>query len=736
MGAHRGRQRRAVIGLCALALATTATASERDELEPVDAPATNASVGAIARAGDRIVVGGAFSHIGARTGPLARIDASDGSLRARLPDVAGAVETMAPDGAGGVYIGGDFAEVGGLPRRGVAHVLASGAVDPRFRADVKSSSTVYPVNVLAYHQGRLYVGGDFDNLSGASRLDLGAVDGTTGAAVPGFDTPVVGGGVESLAVGAGRLYVGGGFSRVGDAERRNLVAFDLATGTVDRGFDPVAASTGPPAEGEQGVADADGSVGALALGEGRLYVGGEFRAIAGRSRARLAALDPATGRLDEGFDPGAKEPVGRLVLDGERLYVSYSTARFTPGGLDSFFAVRTATGAVDTTFSPEVRGPVLHVGPRVYVQGEEGVVALDRSGKKDPDFDATAASGPVRALVPATDGLYAGGAFAAIGGQRSPQLAAFDAETGAVEEAWGAEVDGRVSDLVSGGRVLYVHGSFTRIGGQARPGLAAISGRTGRLVQLFRPPRIRGLKRVVVGRERVYVLASRGGRRPRFVVLALDRRTGRLQRRLRLTARGYVEDILQRGRRLYVAGSFTHLNGHPRSGLAAISVRTGRLVRRFRPRLRDERGDRPDVQSLYARGSGLYVLGGFVSASGRPRSNFARLQLGTGAVDRHFRPPGTSIGKGANLAFSKRHVYLAEGDYYIAELDRRSGATRRLGKTFANEFEYVDEMLVAAGRLYAVGDFQPETSDSDNPLEPAGIAAFDIGETAPTEPAK
>jgi outer membrane protein assembly factor BamB len=729
-----------------LALATTATASERAELEPVDAPATNASVSAIARAGDRIVVGGNFTHIGARTGPLARIDATDGALRARLPAVAGVVDAMASDGAGGVYIGGGFEEVGGVPRRGLAHVLASGAVDPRFRADVHSSSSVYPVSALAYDQGRLYVGGKFDNLSGASRVDLGAVDGTTGAAVPGFDAPIVGGGVESLAVGAGRLYVGGSFFRVGDADRRNLVAFDLATGMVDRGFDPVAASTAPPAEGEQRAADADGSVDALTLGDGRLYIGGRFTAIAGRSRARLAALDPATGRLDEGFDPGSDEPVGRLVLDGERLYVSYSADRSTPGDLDGLFAVHVATGAVDPTFAPEVRGPVLHVGARVYVRGEEGVVALERSGRTDPDFDGTAASGPVRALVLAANGLYVGGDFAAIGARRSPRLAAFDADTGAVDATWGVDVDGGVRDLVPGGRVLYVHGSFTRIGGVARHGLAAISGRTGRLVERFRPPRILGVKRVVVGRKHVYVLAGRAGGRRQSGVFVLDRRTGRLARRLRLVARtragrrsgrGYLQDILKRGRRLYVAGSFTHLNGRPRSSLGAIDVRTGRLVRSFRPRLREERRDRPYVESLSARGRGLYVLGSFVSASGRPRTNFARLQLRTGAVDRRFRPPETSYARGANVTFSERHVYLAE-ENLLAELDRRSGAVRRYGDAFGDEFEFIDEMLVAAGRLYAVGSFGPGSRESDIPSRPAGIAAFDVGgtETAPMDPTR
>jgi hypothetical protein len=42
---------------------------------------------------------------------------------------------MAPDGSGGCYIGGNFNNVGGVPRNNLARVLANGTVDPNWDPD-------------------------------------------------------------------------------------------------------------------------------------------------------------------------------------------------------------------------------------------------------------------------------------------------------------------------------------------------------------------------------------------------------------------------------------------------------------------------------------------------------------------------------------------------------------------------------------------------------------------------
>lgn len=184
------------------------------ELALLEAPVTDAAgdfgVGAIARSGDRLVVGGNFSYIGQNTGPLALVDPTDGSLAARLPYVRGTVSVVIPDGAGGFYIGGAFSQVGSVERRALARMTASGEVDPAFDARVDGS-----VTALARSGDRLFVGGSFDTLGGASRVNLGAVDPASGAALPGFDeaAPSVASGppIAAFGVSDSRLYIAGSF---------------------------------------------------------------------------------------------------------------------------------------------------------------------------------------------------------------------------------------------------------------------------------------------------------------------------------------------------------------------------------------------------------------------------------------------------------------------------------------------------------------------------------------------
>jgi hypothetical protein len=740
----------AAVGLSALALAASIAVAKPAELAPLEAPAADIhrsfgtgpgfGIEAIARADGRLIVGGDFAHIGPPTGPFALLNAGDGSVRARLPAVGGAanglsasVNVIIDDGAGGMYIGGAFGEVGGLPRQGLARVLASGEVDPRFRADVRGA-----VDALEISGAQVYVGGSFDNLSGRSRLNLGAVDATTGAAVEGFDAAVPGSGIDDLAVGGNRLYIGGDFATVGGVQRRNLAAVSLQTGAVDRGFDPSAASTGSSIEEDRRPPDADGPVYALALSGSRLFVGGRFTAIGATSRSRLASLDAASGGVDTAFDPAPDADVHGLFVDGDRLYVSGFYDRIAGVQRDGLAAVHPVTGVLDRVFVPDASGVIEHADARVYVGGQGGLVALDRAGNRDAGFDATPAAGGVRAVLPVGDALYVGGSFAAIGGRRHEHVAALNTAGGAVDETWQLSADGPIEGIERAGGILFLHGAFTRIGGRTRHGLAAIDARTQRVIARFRPPRLTPGSRVVVGRSRIYVFggSKRLGRLRRGNGLfAIDKRTGRPIRRFGVRTQyrhekrrgnGTVEAVAERGRRLYVGGRFTHLNGRRRNALGAVHVRTGRLLRRFRPRVRTDYA-RPIVERLYVRGRHVYAIGFLSSVSGRRRANFARLRLRTGRLDGRFRPPATRFGRHANLSFSGRHVYLAQG-VTVQELDVRTGAVERKGAVSPEEFssESIKQTLPVGNRLYVVGTFGPGSYYFDAGRRPVGIAAFDL----------
>jgi hypothetical protein len=98
--------------------------------------------------------------------------------------------------------------------------------------------------------------------------------------------------VESMAVSPDgqRLYIGGRFTQAGGGPAPQIAALDLRTGLTADSFKPSVSK--------------NGSVHAIALSGGRLYIGGAFKEVDGKSQYNsVAALDAQTGRLIEGWVP-------------------------------------------------------------------------------------------------------------------------------------------------------------------------------------------------------------------------------------------------------------------------------------------------------------------------------------------------------------------------------------------------------------------------------------------------
>jgi hypothetical protein len=125
---------------------------------------------------------------------------------------------------------------------------------------------------------------------------------------------VLDGRIDTITRVGDRVVVGGRFGTVRQAgssqvlTRKNLFSFDARTGVIDKSFNPAP----------------DGPVNALvaAPGGGAVFVGGQFRRIAGNSQAALAKLDLPTGRLTGGFRPAVKSRVDALAVHGSRLFLS------------------------------------------------------------------------------------------------------------------------------------------------------------------------------------------------------------------------------------------------------------------------------------------------------------------------------------------------------------------------------------------------------------------------------
>ena len=502
---------------------------------------------ALAVSGTTVYVGGAFTSMGGQPrNALAAIDAATGQVLPWNPNennIEGSgvsVRALAVSGST-LYAGGVFRYMGRNYRRGMAAIDAvTGAVSD-WNPDVVGSSSYPGVYAIALRGSSVFIGGDFTNVGGKPRTGLAELDANTTGTVTAWD-PKVNVIVRALAVSSSTLYVGGfvGFGR------SSAFAADAVTGALTS-WEPNQFNFTL-----EGGTNWDGcDVNALAVSGSRIYLGGLFRSVGGLTRNCLAALDSATGALlpwrsGPIHGPGSTAEVRSLLDDGARLYVGGMFDSLAGQSRKGIAALDAATGAVlawnpqrfqdSTDYSPTIyalarRGATVYAGgafSRLGGQARHNLAALD-----EVTGDATAWNpGPDNTVTClALDGarVYAGGVFKSIGGQPRQYLAALDAEGAGTATAWNPGPDAYVRCLAVGGSIIYAGGDFAHIGGKARGGLAALDPVTGAATTWDPQP----------GQPLVYALALDGlrlyaggdgyyfGGATRAFLAAYDRATGK-----------------------------------------------------------------------------------------------------------------------------------------------------------------------------------------------------------------
>jgi trimeric autotransporter adhesin len=142
----------------------------------------------------------------------------------------------------------------------------------------------------------VYAGGDFRSIGGRSRDRIAALDATTGR-VRSWN-PGANGTVQTIAVTGSTVYAGGGFTAIAGRSRRYVAALSARTGQTTAWNPGVA---GVPREGS--------GVLTLAVAGSKVYLGGDFTAVGGRTRDRIAAVRAGTGSGDCWY---RKRPLGIL----------------------------------------------------------------------------------------------------------------------------------------------------------------------------------------------------------------------------------------------------------------------------------------------------------------------------------------------------------------------------------------------------------------------------------------
>lgn len=422
-----------------------------------------------------LLIGGEFSqvHGGAWTyfARLAVNGLPDGNLP--LGQFNSHVYSLAQDADGRIVVGGQFSLVEGSPRGRIARLRSDGTLDPSF--DVGSGADNSVADVAIAPDGSIVLGGAFTQVNGFSRPYLAQLAGLSTAAGGEFEFAA-----SQYLAHEGDPQVVIIVRRTGNTSVPATVEFATANDTATAGdytpqADELLFAAGEtsksitlrirsdtiaedeetfflhlsnPTGGAQlgsrrsttvvirdddesgrpgGIEGAfaarpNGTVHAIAVApDGRLVIGGEFSAVNGESRLRVARLQP-DGTLDAAFAPRAwfdNTPFVLAVQDNGAVVAGgqFQTAngerrpglvRFrSNGNLDPTFTPGDgAAGAVHDLLLLE-ENDLLIGGTFTRYDGTDAhyLARLYLDGTRDPAFNASA-NGPVYALARQSDGRF------------------------------------------------------------------------------------------------------------------------------------------------------------------------------------------------------------------------------------------------------------------------------------------------------------------------------------------
>ena len=277
-------------------------------------------------------------------------------------------------------------------------------------------------------------------------------------------------------------------------------------------------------------------------------------------------------------------------------------------------------------------GPVARAGRTLFfgntygvaplANNAQGIAVFSQGESVGESFDLAAGSDVYSAIPDGAGGWYAGGPFSSFGGLLRRGVVHILAN-GRVDPGFTADLNGggAVFSMALNGSQLIIAGVFSTVNLVPRNGLAWVNAATGQVLAIA--PAVSGRYTTqlgntlfVAGTNVSAVNASTGAALPGFATAI----TG-----------GSVEAMAGDGTSLYIGGSFTAVNGVPRSGLARIDAATGFLDPSWTPAVGNG-GSAAFVTGLAVSSGALYVGGRFVSLAGQPRSGLGAVTTASGAA--------------------------------------------------------------------------------------------------------
>lgn len=644
--------------------------------------------------GGNLYLGGRFSAVnGSPRAGLAKFLA-DGSLDTNWdPALVSTgyryVHALALDDAAHLIVGGQFDSIdGAAATANLARVATTGS------GTVDTTWTPAPdgtVRALAFDPGDgLFVGGDFANIGGQARSLIAKLEAATGLADATWDpAPSTSGAYDSVRAlaldGAGHLYVGGVFTAIGGQARNSLAKLSTGgSGAADADWDPSPSWAAGPA----GVFEV---VESLALAGTQLYVGGYFTAIGGQSLTHVARVSVSgAGNADPLWNPAPDFYVYTISVNGSEVFLG-GTFLEVGGARHWGFARVDTSGTVDATAPDmEADGAVyaLAVAPDgglivggLFGKAEQverhNLLRLNPNGSLDTAWSVSFDQ-YVRALAVAPSGvIYASGPFTHVNGQAQEWIVKIS-PGGSVDPVWDPAPDVYPNALAVDATGVYLGGTFTSVDGAARMGLArvALAG-TGNVDEAWDPMAMTGQGFVsALLLDGLGNLYSGGAR-----VMRIATSSGAVVWSQGLAGLAYAL-VLDDAGGLYAGGAFTSIASTARGNLARLSASTGAVDPAWAPATDDS------VLDLAFDGSdSVYAGGVFGVVDGQARAHLAKIATtGTGQVDPHWNPaPDNWV---MSLAMAPAGILYAGGHFAHIGDETRVGLAAFAGDViFANGFQ-------------------------------------------------
>lgn len=453
----------------------------RGTLLPWD-PGAGGYVYAMVAFDDTVVVGGRFTTLGGESRAyLGAVGMESGLATTWNPNVSQAPRALvSPDVVGlaanhdTLYVAGVFDSIGGTVRRGLAAVSLRDRVVTTWDPNPVPVDGYPPIfTFVGLHDGRLYVAGLFDSVGGVeapNEASTASLDLRTAAGNPAWRvTP--NDGIMVIASDDQNVFLGGFFTSIGEQlPRDGLAAFD--------------ARTGLPTQWQPKL---DGFVRALAVRDGRIYVGGDFLHVNQVLRPFLAEVDSASGTV-AAWEPRCSGAVWSLAVTDSLVYAGGLFGLMGDSLRTNLAAVGRGTGLA-TEWAPQpddIVNAIVPDGERVLIAGDFSHVGNQSrlyAGAVDAHTGLVTPWDPrpnsfVNALALKDSVVFMGGLFDQVGGAPRFGVAAVHAASGSVL-SWRGDVFASnpgpdVKKLVATDDALYVAGRFTSINGADREGIAAV----------------------------------------------------------------------------------------------------------------------------------------------------------------------------------------------------------------------------------------------------------------------